>query len=413
MKAKATLLRSLFLAGFLFFFHNVTSEVSAQMPEGGPPPAMPVKVEIITPARVEIWKEFSGRIQAVDYVQVKPQVGGKIVEVRFKDGAHVKAGDILFVIDKRTYEAAVNKAKADLESARNRYVLADSEWKRAQELVKTDALSQRVFDERRSARQVSLSEMEASKAALEQAQINLDYATITAPVSGFTSRAEVTVGNLVDASFSAPVLTTIVSDKGVYADFEVDEKTYIQHIRLPDGHGVNEDVKILLTVPNIGDEEIEGKIHSFDNRIDPASGTIRARAFFPNSNAMLIPGMLATVKVGTKAVEEKILIPETAIGTDQNRKFVMIADAANKAAYRPVTLGETTQGRRVVLEGVQAGDKLIVEGLMMLRPDMDVVPQVVGENQAQTPAGAQETPKTAGEMPVPATAEENVEVIKH
>lgn len=342
----------------------------------GQPQAMPVKVIEARPEKVEIWKDYSGRINAVDYVEIRPQVSGTITQVAFTDGQYVKKDEVLFVIDKRPYEAAVRQADAMLQTKRNQYGLADKELVRANELIKTDALSRRVYDERKSARQVALSQVEEAKAALEQAQINLDFATIKAPVSGFTSRAEVTLGNLVSMA-NPPVLTSIVSDSGVYADFEIDEKSYLQYV-----HGAKGDIAVKLIIPNLDDKEYEGKIHAFDNRINPESGTIRARAFFPNQDGALIPGMFVSVKVGSPTSEEKIMVDDSLIGTDQNRKFVMTVDANNIATYNAVELGEASRGRRVILSGLKAGDKVIAERLMMIRPGMPVAPMSEEEAQA-------------------------------
>jgi membrane fusion protein, multidrug efflux system len=353
---------------------------------------MPVVVETVHPKSTQIWKDFSGRIKAVDYVEIRPQVSGTITEIKFVDGARVNKGDILFVIDPRPYDAALRGAQASMQTAKDQLNLADKELVRAKELIKTNAISKRIYDERASARQVAASQLDAAQAAVEQAQINLDYAYVKAPVSGYTSRAEVTLGNLVD-SVSAPILTSIVSDSGVYADFEVDEKTYLQNIRKdsgPDVASANVDVQIVIS--SLSERIYKGKIHAFDNRIDPASGTIRARAFFANEDKMLLPGMFVNVKMGSQADKKIILVSEKAIGTDQNRKFVMIADKG-KAAYRPVTLGASSNGYREILSGLGEGDQVIIEGLMHIRPDMPVAPKEVevspvkeGDKQADTSA---------------------------
>ena len=370
----------------------------ANAQEGGQAPqAMPVKVIKVEPEKAQIWKDFSGRISAIDYVEIRPQVSGTITEVDFTDGQHVEAGDVLFVIDKRPYEAAVRKAEAALKRDQDLFALANKEMLRAKELIKTNALSNRVYDERKSARQVALSEIDAAKAALEQAKIDLDYATITAPVSGYTSRAEITKGNLVEAGPNAPILTTIVSDAGVYADFDVDEKTYLQYV-----HGAKDKILVKLVIPNLEEKTYDGEIHSFDNRIDPASGTIRARAFFDNEEKNLVPGMFVRIKMGSPTQDARILVPDSVIGTDQDRKFVMVVDDKNTAQYRPVTLGESTGGRRVILSGLKGGEKVITERLMFLRPGMPVLPQMAGQDETgQDKAGqdenAQKPPQNAAE----------------
>lgn len=396
--------RAIFLTLALACSLFVPRETFSQ--EGEPPQAMPVKVMVAKTEKLEIWKDFSGRINAVDYVEIRPQVSGTITQVGFKDGQYVKKGDLLFVIDKRPYEAAVRKADAVLKTMQNQYALADKEMVRANELVKTEALSKRVYDERKSSRQVAVSQMDEAKAALEQAQINLDYATILAPVSGYVSRAEVTLGNLVSPA-NAPVLTSIVSDSGVYADFEIDEKTYLQYVQ-----GAKGEIAVKAIIPSLQDKEFVGKIHAFDNHINAETGTIRARAFFGNEDKTLIPGMFVSVKMGSPTAEEKILLPDGVIGTDQNRKFVMIADDKNMVAYRPVELGEASNGRHVVT-GLQAGDKVITERLMMLRPGMPIAPQIEEKTETSVPSAVIATPKEAEKEPeIPAVEDDKVQVIK-
>lgn len=386
----AILAAGILFAAVSFMPGSSDAQETADVPQA--PQAMPVTVEAVRARNVQIWREFSGRIQAVDYVEIRPQVSGKITEIKFNGGARVKTGDVLFVIDPRPYQAAVNKSQAALDSANNTYSLAEKEVVRARELIKTNAISKRQYDERVSARLVALSDVEAAKAALEQAQINLDYTNVTAPISGKTSRAEITLGNLVEAG--NPVLTSIVSDEGVYADFEVDEKTYLENIRQMSG-GVQK-IAVKLSIPSLPDQKYEGFIHSFDNRINPSTGTIRARAYFPNTDRMLIPGMFVTVSMGSPTDEKKIMVSERVISTDQNRKFVLVVDDNSVASYRPVTLGETTGGERVVLTGLQEGDRVITEGLMHIRPGMPVVPQVGGAQAAQAePAAAASPPESA------------------
>ena len=387
----------------ILLFSAPAALAAEQGPEGGPPPAMPVVAETAKAERVKIYTEFSGRITAVDYVQVRPQVSGAITKVLFEDGARVKAGDVLFEIDPRPYEAAQRGAQANVETAENQLKLADKELDRAQGLIKTNAISKRSYDERVNARNVAAAQADAARAALEQAQINLDYARVKAPISGFTSRAEVTEGNLVDP-ISAPILTTIVSDAGVYADFDMDERTFVQQIRK--GNGQSPDlsaIEVKVSSPSLPEKVFDGKIHAFDNRIDPASGTIRVRAYLANVDKTLVPGMFVRVVMGTKSEDEVILVPETAIGTDQNRKFVMVAESG-KAVYRAVTLGAATEGKREVLSGLSIGEKVITEGLMHVRPGMDVIPMSAQEMAAQMAAAQQAAAGVQGQESAPEEA---------
>ncbi len=338
---------------------------------------MPVDVTIIKEEPVRIWKNFSGRLTAVDFVEIRPQASGLITDVRFKDGQLVNKGDVLYVIDPQPYKIAVAKAKADLVTARNRYELARKEYRRAKDLIETKMISQRIYDERASVKLVAESTVNSAEAQLAQAKINLDYAYVKAPVSGRVSRAEITVGNLVSAGPNAPLLTSIVSNKSIYADFEVDEQTYLRYMQ---GDSFNESttqkIPVELRLQNNG-IVYKGEIYAFDNRIDPASGTIRARAIFDNPQGKLLPGMYARMRLGSPTKEKIILLSERAIGTDQNRKFVYVVSDKNKTIYREVHLSDRIGGNRIVHSGLKAGDKVIVRGLMRVRPDMLVEPKVV------------------------------------
>src|SRR5215469_1610132 len=228
-----------------------------------------VTVSHLEPQTVNAFAEFSGRINAVDYAEIRPQVSGRITEIRFHDGEHVSAGDVLIVIDPRPYQAAVGKAQADLQTAVNNAKFAKAERDRGSQLVKSNYLSQETFDQRTNADEVAKAAVQAAQAALESAQINLDYAYVKAPISGRVSRAEITVGNLVGSPGSVPsVLTSIVSDNGVYADFEVDEQTYLNNVRNY-GQSREDQQKIPVDVVVRGGDQIyRGHIYSFDNRID-------------------------------------------------------------------------------------------------------------------------------------------------
>jgi len=343
---------------------------------------MPVEVVVIKEQPVRIWKNFSGRLTAVDFVEIRPQASGLIIEVRFKDGQLVNKGDILYIIDSRPYKAAVMKAKADLVIALNRQDLAEKEYRRAKKLIKTKMISQRIYDERINVKLVSESTVKSAKAQLSKAKIDLGYAYVKAPVSGRVSRTEVTIGNLVFAGSSAPLLTSIVSNDSIYADFEVDEQTYLKYMQ-QGSFNKSTTKKIPIELRLQHDERVhKGKIYAFDNRIDPTSGTIRARAIFDNPQGKLLPGMYARMRLGSPAEKNIILLSERAIGTDQNRKFVYVINKENKTTYREVKLGDHIDGSRVVDFGLKPGEKVIVRGLMRVRPGMLVDP-VVGKDASK------------------------------
>ena len=325
---------------------------------------------------VSPFAEFSGRINAVDYAEIRPQVSGRITEIHFHDGEHVNAGDVLLVIDPRPYQAAVDKAQADLQTAMNNAKFAKVERDRGSQLVKSNYLSQETFDQRTNADEVAKAAVQFAQAALETAQINLDYAYVKAPISGRVSRAEITLGNLVGAPGSQPpVLTSIVSDNGVYADFEVDEQTYLGNVRnYGQSHEEQQKIPVDVVVRG-GDHVYRGHIYSFDNRIDSGSGSIRARARFDNADGSLIPGMFVSVRMGSGAIDDALLVPESAIGNDQSKRFVFVVGDGNKAEYRTVELGPQIDGNRVIRTGLKVGDRVILDRLQRLAPGAPVVPQ--------------------------------------
>jgi len=356
----------LFLGGGYALYHaNAKPAPEAAMP------ASPVSVQLLKPQSVKPFAEFSGRINAVDYAEIRPQVSGRITEIRFKDGQQVKAGDILFVIDPRPYEAAAAKAAADLASARTNAALAHTTLARYDSLKKQNAIAALTYDQSANAAGVAEAAIKSAAAALAQAQVDVDHAYVKAPISGRISRAEIQLGNMVSTATNPPLLTSIVSNDGVYADFEVDEQTYLSSVR---NH--EQAVPVELTVP--GDSHVyQGKVESFDNHIATGSGTIRARARFANEDGALVPGMFVSVKMGAGALDRALLVPETAVGNDQSKRFVFVVGKGDTAEYRPVTLGAAINGERVVTSGLKAGDRVILDGLQKLAPGAAVVPQPV------------------------------------
>jgi membrane fusion protein, multidrug efflux system len=353
--------------------HDARASAALTVPAG-----LSVAVNQLEPKTVSPYAEFSSRINAVDYAEIRPQVSGRITEIRFHDSEHVNAGDILLVIDPRPYQAAVDKAQADLTTAINNAKFAQAERERGNQLVKSNWLSQETFDQRTNADEVAKAAVQSAQAALESAQINLDYAYVKAPISGRVSRAEITVGNLVGEPTTAPpVLTSIVSDNGVYADFEVDQQTYLNNVRnFGQSHAAQQKIPVDVVVRGNEDRLYRGHIYSFDNRIDTGSGTIRARARFDNTDGGLIPGMFVSVRMGSGVIDDALLVPESAIGNDQSKRFVFVVGDGNKAEYRSVALGPQVDGDRVVLTGLKAGDRVILDHLQRLAPGAPVVPQM-------------------------------------
>lgn len=376
------------------------------MPHGGDMPlgmsgAAPVSVAEVLEREVQQWQEFSGRLVAVDRVEVRPRISGVIESVHFENGAFVKKDDLLFTIDSRVYAAEVNRAEGVLASAEAQINLASSEFARAERLSKEKAIPQREYDERRNAYNVAVANLKSAQASLESAKLNLEYTKIKSPISGKVSRAEITVGNLVEAGAGAPVLTTVVSSNPIYADFEVDEDTYLQFSHFNNMQDAN-NIPVMMSLGNDNAISHTGYINSFDNRLNTASGTIRARAVFENPDGKLVPGLFARIKLGDATKAPAILITDRAVGTDQNKKIVFVVGADNKISYREVKLGSIADGLRVVREGLKPGEKIVVNGLQRVRPGAEIKSEMVAMDTGQAlvsakdPASPANTGNTSG-----------------
>ncbi|MCX4186634.1 efflux RND transporter periplasmic adaptor subunit [Methylophaga sp. OBS4] len=374
-RLKLSLILVLLIAAGVVYVSNADSESSRQSPAAAPPPPV---AEVITMQLqpVRTWTRFSGRLSAVDTADIKPLVGGELQQVLFEDGQLVDKNALLFVIDPRPYQAAVKRSEAQLASARSRAKLAGDELARAERLVKNKLVSESVFDAARNEYQVASAAISEAESALEQAKLNLNYCYIRAPFAGRVSRAELTVGNIIETTPSAPVLTTIVANNRLYAEFDVDEQTYIKTVR---GSADDDAMPVQMTLA--ADESVvyQGQIHSFDNQLNVSSGTIRARAIFENTDGVLTPGMYANVRLGAAAEEQALLLPNRAIGTNQDKKFVYVINGDNQATYREVTLGEHHNKQRLVLSGLTAGDRVVVNGLSHIRPNTVVSPKPVDD----------------------------------
>lgn len=351
------------IAGLTYYSKQATSA-------GDETPAIPtVVVKTIEPQKLRLWSEFSGRLQAVDVAEIRPEVSGRITEVRFEDGGLVKAGDVIFVIDPGPYEAAVARAEARLATAIAAVNYSKLELERAANMVKTQAVAQRIYDERFNSNEAAVASIKSAEAELKQANIDLDRAYVKAPISGRAGRVELTVGNLVQAGGNAPLMTRIVANDPIYADFDVDEQTYVDSVRnVANDRKLERLIPVELDVHGDKDLIFKGTIYSFDNRLDASTGTIRARAKFDNPDGILIPGMFVTVKLSTME-KEVLLVPQQALSTDQNKKYVYLVNQENKVVYQSVELGQEVQAQRVVLKGLKAGDRVIIKGVQHIKPD--------------------------------------------
>ncbi|TCL65133.1 efflux RND transporter periplasmic adaptor subunit [Rhizobium sp. BK251] len=343
-------------------------------------PAVPVTVSVVEPHDITAWEDFSGRLEAIDRVEVRPRVAGAILSVHFREGALVKKGSSLFTIDPAPYQALVDQAQAQVGAAKARVSVTKIEVDRGQRLVDNHTIPQSDFDQRVSAYDEAQANLKAAEAALQTAQLNLDYTEVLAPIDGRASKIEVTVGNLVAAGSGSQELTTLVSVSPIYASFDASEESVTRALAaLPRTDAAIPPLEqIPVEVGTLTDEgtPIKGNLQLVDNEVDAASGTVHVRAVFDNPDGHLLPGQFVRVRMGQPKPESKLVISERAIGTDQDKKFVFVVDADNKVAYRQVQLGDTVDGMRIVDSGLNAGDRVVVNGLQRVRPGALVQPQV-------------------------------------
>jgi RND family efflux transporter MFP subunit len=326
------------------------------------------------------WDEFTGRLEAVDQVEIRPRVSGYIKRVSLAEGKEVKKGEVLFEIDPRPYQAELAGAQAELERARSAAALAASEVKRASRLVHLQAISREEFDSRTSAEAQGGAMVRAAEAAVQTARLNLEWTRVRSPIAGRVSNAMVTPGNLVEAGPpEATLLTTVVSMDPMYVYFDSDEQTYLRYAGRTKSAGTNwREVRlpVHLGLANESGYPHEGRLDFVDNQVDPNTGTIRTRAVFSNRSRALTPGLFARVKLVGNQKTKALLVRDAAIGTDQDRKFVLVVGPGDTLAYRPIVPGRLADGLRIVESGLKAGDRVVVNGLMRVRPGMKVAPTV-------------------------------------
>jgi membrane fusion protein, multidrug efflux system len=355
------------------------STAQANNPPNQAPPAMPVSVAVVESRDVAIWDEFSGRLEAIDRVEVRSRVAGAVQAVHFREGALVKEGDRLITIDPAPYQAEVDRADAQVAAARARVALAKSDSERGRQLWDSRTVSQRDLDQRLNGERESEANLRAAEAALQVAKLNLGYTDIRAPVSGRVGRLEITVGNLVSAGPGAPVLTNLVSVNPIYASFSAGEQIVQRALKAlgPSANAYAQLERIPVEMVTAADLRVTGRMQLIDNQVDAGSGTVRVRAIFDNPDGLLMPGQFVRLRMGQPKAEPALLVSERAVGTDQNKKFVMVVGPDNKAIYRDVTLGPSADGLRVVTQGLKAGERIVVNGLQRVRPGVVLAPEVV------------------------------------
>ena len=366
------------------------------------PPARPApQVTVTHPEATTVTNrdEYPAHLAAVEMVEVRPRVSGHIKSIHFQDGAEVKAGDLLVVIDPRPYEAELERARADLLRATTHAELARNDLKRAEGLRHTRAISEEEYDSRSNAAREAEAAVAAARAAEDVAKINLDYTRITAPISGRIGNRLVTLGNFVQIQASggaATMLTTIVSMDPIYCTFDADEAAFLRY-QSTDGTGnglrhKNGSLVCELALVNEPGFRHRGHIDFFDNQVNPQTGTIRLRAVFENQDRVLVPGMFANVRVLAGPPQATLVIPDVAVQSDQGYKFVYLANQENKVETRPIEVGRNHGPQREVLKGLTPEDRVIVNGLMMLRPGAKVVVQTP-ESKAQSEKAVASTDK--------------------
>lgn len=341
-----------------------------------PSPAVAVDVATVQSRSITDWHDYSGRLEAVDRVEIRPLVSGTITAVHFTDGSLVRKGDVLFTIDPRPYQAAVDRARAELAAAQARVAYAAADLARGKRLLADNAIARRDYEEKRNTSRVAAADLQAAKAVLESADLDLEHTRIIAPIAGRVSRAEVTMGNVVAAGAESVPLTSLVSVAHMYASFDVDEQSFLKFVSSARGN-VGVQVPVLLGLANEKGYPRHGRIASIDNRLDVSSGTIRVRAVFDNADGALVPGLYARIRLGDGAPHAAVLIDEKAIGTDQDKRFVVVVDDDNKTAYREVRLGSSRDGLTVVETGLKAGERIVVNGLQRIRPGDPITPRAV------------------------------------
>ena len=378
--------RRLWLAGTAFTaFTAIATAVFSMKTSSAQPPAAPqatpVSVATVVPTDVATFDEFSGRLEAVERVDIRSRVAGTVQSVHFREGALVTKGDLLLTIDPAPYASDVERAAAQVVAAEARYSYAQSEFVRAQRLLDERAIAQREHDERDNAQREAEANLRAAKAALHSAQLSLGYTEVRAPVSGRVGRLEITVGNLVAAGPGAPVLTTLVSVSPIYASFDADEQIVVKALgELPSGASARaqlERIPVQMGTAGTVDTPFAGHLQLVDNQVDAKSGTVRVRAVFDNADGRLIPGQFARLRMGRIRNAPALLVSERAVGTDQNKKFVMVVAADNTVSYREVTLGANVNGLRIVTSGLKAQERIVVNGLQRVRPGSLIAPQTV------------------------------------
>ncbi|MGH7526648.1 MAG: efflux RND transporter periplasmic adaptor subunit [Gemmatimonadales bacterium] len=371
-----------------------------------PPPPPEVTVAEVRAEELAEWDEYQGEFEAVDAVEIRPRVSGYLDRVAFTEGKEVRKGDVLFEIDPQPYQATLDQRQADLTRARARLSLTERDAERSERLVASQAISQEEMDTRLTLVSEARAAVAAAEAAVRAAELDLGYTKVRSPVDGRASRAEVTEGNLVTGGpAGSTLLTTVVSLDPIYVYFEGDESAYLRYAHL-DRTGERVSSRRAANPVQIGlsDEEgfpHRGRMDFVDNRLDRETGTIRARAVVPNRDRLFTPGMFARVRLIGSGMRRVTVIPEVAVSTDQDRKFVFVFNPDSSiVAYRPVTLGRQVEGqRRIIREGLKPGEQVVVNGFARIRPGVRVKATLARPDSVAGADSAAAAPVEAGSSP--------------
>ena len=366
------------LATLALVFNLFGTKAQGDSPKPAAALATPVSVASVEQRDIVSWAEFSGRLEAIERVELRSRVSGVVEAVHFREGGLVKRGDLLISIDQAPYLAEFERAQAQVLAAEARVALAAGDHERGQQLMASRNVSQKDLDTRYNALREAQANLRAAEAAQQTARLNLDYTQIRAPISGRIGRLGITIGNLVASGASAPLLTTLVSVDPVYASFDADENSVLAALAsLPGQERMLDRIPVRVATTASDTARVGGKLHFIDNGVDAASGTIRVRALLDNPDGSLLPGQFVRVEMGQARAAQGLVINERAVGTDQNKKFVFVVGADNKATWREVTLGVTSEGLRVVTSGLAPGERIVVNGLQRVRPGATVSPEAV------------------------------------
>ena len=346
-------------------------------PKGAAAPPVAPTVSVVQPIARDVveWDEYIGRLESPETVEVRARVSGYLEKVHFKEGKEVKKGDLLFTIDQRPYRAEFERAEAEFDRAQSQAELAKSEAERAKRLIITKAISEEDFDTKTRTYASLLAAARSAKAELDSAKLNLEFTEIHSPIDGRISRAVVTEGNLISGGVSgagATLLTTVVSLNPLYLYSDADERAILKYLKLRrEGKRVSardEQIPAEMALADETDFPHKGYIDFVDNRIDPNTGTLRARGVFSNADHSLSPGFFGRTRIPGSGKYSALLIPDKALSSDQSVKFVYVVNAEKKVEFRPVAIGPMLDGLRVVKEGLKPGESIIVEGLLRVRP---------------------------------------------